>query len=121
MIRKLEDGNGISFKILLNGKQEEFVLALLFKQDYFSEKYNRYEYGFVNSDKTLYISTLYSGGNTGFGYHLNEIKSFNVLSPEGEQKIKFITSDLDEMNRIAEEENIKEKEEYQKNIENIDN
>lgn len=108
MINQLEDGNGVSFEILMNGKPEKFVLALFAKKDYCSEEFNRYEYGFINSDKTKYIRNCYSGGNTGFGENLRDIRFLNEPLKELEDELKLITTDLEEINKIAKEEEEKE-------------
>lgn len=101
MIAKIEEGSGVKMVLFIDGKLENFNLSILERRMFGSKKY---EYGFVNDDRTKYTRGSYSGGNTGFG------SSHIVPMDEDFAKdYKFITSDLECIQALANAEAVKEK------------
>lgn len=101
-IAKIEEGCGISFSIMMvNGKVEDFKLHLITKYNIFREQ-NEYAFIYINKDQTYCIDqNLYSGGNTGFGLNNNLI---NLKEFQMQEKAVIVTSDIEEINIIAKQE-----------------
>lgn len=107
MLEQLKDGSGVDFTIILNGKKESFKLAVIEDKSLFRDGCCRF--AFVNEDCTKYVRSVYSGGATGFGSN-----KFDVADYDG-TKINVITTDLDEIQKMAEaeeEDRKKKQEEY---------
>lgn len=66
-IGALKEGCGVGVVLIINGKPVSFKLALAQRKDDWSQE-QKYEYGLISEDGSLYTSRgLYSGGTTGFG------------------------------------------------------
>lgn len=102
MLDKIEEGSGVKATIILNGKEENFRLAVLASKGWDGE--NNYEYGFINEAGTLYSRGMYSGGATGFGITAYNIKA---IDEEFYKSYTIVTFDLEEMKKLSDE--VKEK------------
>jgi len=105
MLNKIEEGSGIKMSLILNGKPEEFKLTVLGRKRW-SDDGCDYEYGFVNEDRTKYLRGPYSGGRTGFGCGTYDIKE---MDEKFKKEYKFITSDLDCIEFLANADEVKAK------------
>ena len=101
-IAKIEEGCGVGFSIMVNGgKVEEFKLHLITKYNIFREQ-NEYAFLYINKNQTFCIdANLYSGGNTGFGLSNNLI---NFKEFQMQEKAVILTNDIEEINKIAKQE-----------------
>ena len=107
---KLNIGNGFEFKVLDENLNPITYKLTVFKRKDWSEKH-QLVFGYISKDKTRYISSTYSGGNTGFGISNYDI---NQPIPEG---YEIVTSDIKKIIKITEvEENkrIENKKKYDK-------
>jgi len=101
-IAKIKEGCGVGFSIMVNdGKIEDFKLHLITKYNIFREKYE-YAFIYINKNQTFCIdANLYSGGNTGFGLSNNLI---NFQEFQMQEKAVIVTNNIEEINKIAEQE-----------------
>lgn len=121
MIGKLEPGNGIGFKILIDDKPVNFHLAVFATQDFLTGEYTRYEYGYLNKEHTLYSRNPYSGGRTGFGVSPYDIRPYPFTADDTrrEMNMLFITDDLASIMELAKFEEAKALEKEQKFVTNL--
>jgi len=97
MIRKLENGSGVGFSVIVDGNVVNFKLAV-FARKWFRDT-EEMEYGFISDDQSRYFKGTYSGGNTGMGISDHELRTKSPI-PEG---YRLVTTDLNEIARLAEE------------------
>jgi hypothetical protein len=95
MLNKIEDGSGVKAVVMVNGKPETFVLAVIAQKGFLREGVEL-EYGFVNTTGTKYTRGMYTGGSTGFG--TNDVKEINAEWLEG---YRIVTTDLDGIIELA--------------------
>jgi len=103
MLNKIEEGSGIKMTLLVNGNPEVFNLAVLRREGWKDENY---EYGFVNESWTKYFRNPYSGGRTGFGCNVYDIKE---ITDDFKKEYKIITTDLDCITALANADEVKAK------------
>jgi len=95
-IRKLENGSGVGFSVMIDGNVVNFKLAV-FAKKWFRDT-EEMEYGFISDDQSRYFKGIYSGGNTGMGISDHELRTKSPI-PEG---YRLVTTDLNEIARLAE-------------------
>lgn len=105
-MRSLEKGSGVAFSVM--GEKEEiihFQLAVIAKKNFRNEE--EFEFAFISD--LGYVESCHSGGNTGFGidfkYSIKSLKSDNI---------RIVTTDLEEIKRLAGESEQKAREEREK-------
>lgn len=97
MLNKIEDGSGVKAVIMVNGKPETFVLAVIARKRFFANgDPEDLEYRFVNTTGTKYTRGMYTGGSTGFG--TSDIKEINAEWLEG---YRVVTTDLEGIMELA--------------------
>jgi len=96
-IRKLENGSGVGFSVMIDGNVVNFKLAI-FARRWFRDT-EEMEYGFISDDQSKYFKGTYSGGNTGMGVDGSALRTKSSI-PEG---YRLVTIDLNEITKLAEE------------------
>jgi len=100
-MRKLESGSGIGFTVIIDGEIVNFKLGVFARKTWGGKE--EMEYGFISdsdmeysftSPEGLYSRGTYFGGITGMGVTPCEIKNI-----PGDMRL--VTTDLDEINKLA--------------------
>lgn len=99
MIRQIEEGTGLGFTVLLNDKQEQFRLVIIAKKNWRDDKFTDYSFGYMNQSNTLFTTSCYSGGNTGFG--INPRYGNTKIDDEWIANNKLVTDNLEEIKKMA--------------------
>jgi hypothetical protein len=104
MIRRIEEGQGVKVSLWMNDKIENFSLVVL-KQKNSWDSESIFTYAFINDDRTKYFKSSDTNGNTGFYCNAYDINS------DFFDRYEIVTNDINEINKIAEAEEIKRKKE----------
>lgn len=99
-LQTLTDGCCTRITLLINGEETGFRLAVAQRTDLWS-KQKEYFFVYVSSDHKWYCDSFYSGGNTGVGANISNLKPYgdiDVLSDDLEE-IKELGVRQDELNR----------------------
>ena len=110
-IRKLEQGSGVGFSVMIDGNVVNFKLAIFARKSWNDTE--EMEYGFISEDEILYVKSTYSGGTTGMGISDYEISRERLTIPEGYRLVTIDLNEINEIGRQKEEKATNEKKEYE--------
>lgn len=109
-LSRVKSGSGVKFQVLIDNIGVDFRLVLIAKKGWGSNKFDQYEYGWIDENEDKYIKSVYSGGSTGFC--ISDFGNpYDKINVDWKKLFKIITYDIEEMNVIAGKEENKHKKE----------
>jgi len=100
-IRRIEEGNGIEFTIIIKGIKTTYELTLAERLSWKKDDKGDLVFIFISKNKKYFASSCYSGGNTGFGISNYD---FQEINEDFHKEYLILTSNLDVINQIADAE-----------------